>query len=237
MQRVVSSGAWLDNDLLRQRREQFGHQRPEIIPVRTLLIRGTAFGAVLPLLALLACLWCWLTEMRLLQTTKQLQPSAAAHDVAAAQIQAEQVKLNALVATNQGMAKAMADVRSSSAVLAELRRLVPQTVDFDQSRINGNVLELSGTALQPNALRKLNALLLSLAESGLFQADGVVLKKASLQGSGGNALPGTQRLSYSMTAAFAPDAPKAIRPQLLELGATGLALRLQRIQQEEDLLP
>ena len=237
MQRVVSSGAWLDNDLLRQRREQFGHQRPEIIPVRTLLIRGTAFGAVLPLLALLACLWFWLTEMRLLQTTKQLQPSATAHDVAAAQIQAEQVKLNALVATNQGMAKAMADVRSSSAVLAELRRLVPQTVDFDQSRINGNVLELSGTALQPNALRKLNALLLSLAESGLFQADGVVLKKASLQGSGGNALPGTQRLSYSMTAAFASDAPKAIRPQLLELGATGLALRLQRIQQEEDLLP
>ena len=237
MQRVVSSGAWLDNDLLRRRREQFGHQRPEIIPVRTLLIRGTAFGAVLPLLALLACLWFWLAEMRLLQTTKQLQPFAAAHDVAAAQLQAEQAKLNALVATNQAMAKAMADVRSSSAVLAELRRLVPQTVSFDQSKINGNSLELSGSALQPNALRKLNALMLSLAQSGLFQRDSVVLKKASLQGSAADPQLETQRLSYALTAAFAPDAPKAIRPQLLELGATGLALRLQRIQQEEDLLP
>ena len=237
MQRVVSSGAWLDNDLLRQRREQFGHQRPEIIPVRTLLIRGTAFGALLPLLALLACLWFWLTEMRLLQTTKELQPYAAAHDVASVEIQAQEATLQALVATNQGMAKAMADVRSSSALLAELQRLIPKAVSFDQSKTSGNSLELSGSALQPNALRKVNALMLSLAQSGLFQTDAVRLKQASLQGSASDTSLGSQRLSYSLTAAFAPDAPKAIRPQLLQLGATGLALRLQRIQQEEGLLP
>ncbi len=37
---AVSSGAWLEIDLLRQRRQRYGIQRPEVIPVRTLLLRG-----------------------------------------------------------------------------------------------------------------------------------------------------------------------------------------------------
>ena len=36
---AVSSGAWLEIDLLRQRRERYGTERPAVIPVRTLLLR------------------------------------------------------------------------------------------------------------------------------------------------------------------------------------------------------
>ena len=132
----------------------------------------------------------------------------------------------------------MADVRSSSALLAELRRLVPTAVSFDQARINGNSLDLDGDALEPNGLRTVNALMLSLGSSGLFQSDGVMLKKADLQQSvGDDDQPKTATLRYTLSAAFAPDAPQAIRPQLSALGALGLEQRLQRIQQEEGLLP
>ena len=41
-------------------------------------------------------------------------------------IQKEKKVLEAAVQTNQAMARAMADVRSSSALLAELQRLVPK---------------------------------------------------------------------------------------------------------------
>jgi hypothetical protein len=80
--------------------------------------------------------------------------------------------------------------------------------------------------------------MLSLAQSGLFQPDGVVLKRAQLQASSGNqATAATNgRVTYSLTAEFAPDAVKAIRPQLLSLGADGLDQRLNRLEQEEDLL-
>ena len=234
----MSSGSWLEIDLLRQRREQFGHQRPEIVPVRTLLLRGAALGAALPVMLLLGCGWLWFTEKRLLQTTEELTPLAAKHDDLQVKIGTAKAALEASVNTNKAMAKAMADVRSSSALLAELRRLVPTAVSFDQARISGNSLELDGDALEPNGLRTVNALMLSLGSSGLFQADGVVLKKADLQQSGGDGdQPGAARLRYSLTAAFAPDAPQAIRPQLSALGALGLEQRLQRIQQEEGLLP
>ena len=141
------------------------------------------------------------------------------------------------MAVAKAMAKAMADVRSSSALLAELRRLVPSAVSISQAKINGNVLELDGEALQPNGLRIVNALMLSLGESDLFQRDAVVLKKAQVQQSGSDDQSSAQRLTYSLTAAFAPDAPQAIRSQLESLGALGLEQRLQRLHQEEDLLP
>ena len=233
----MSSGAWLDIDLLRQRREQFGHQRPQVVPVRTLLLRGSLLGAALPLMLLLVCGWFWVRKMALIQTEQKLTPLAQKHDRLQGEIASETTALQGLVTTNKAMAKAMADVRSSSALLGELRRLVPSAVSIDQARINGNVLELDGDALQPNGLRIVNALMLSLGESDLFQRDAVVLQSAQAQQAGGGDQASGERLSYSLTAAFAPDAAQAIRSQLVSLGALGLEQRLQRLQQEEDLLP
>lgn len=232
----MSSGAWLEIDLLRQRREQFGHQRPKSVPVRTLVLRGALMGSVLPLLLVLVCLWFWLTEMRLAQQAQRLQPLADEHDLVQAKIQTATKGLEALIQTNKAMAKAMADVRSSSAVLAELSRLVPKAISFNDVSVKGSVLELSGDALQPNGLRTVNALMLSLAASGLFQQDGVVLEQAQVQESAGSDQAMGSRLGYTLKAEFAADAPQAIRPQLAQLGALGLEQRLQRIQQEEGLL-
>ena len=231
----MSSGAWLEIDLLRQRRERYGSQRPEVIPVRTLLLRGALFGSVLPLLLLLGCAWLWFSESRLRQRALELQPLADEHDLLEVKIQKERKALKRAVETNQAMARAMANVRSSSALLAELQRLVPQTIRLDQARISGNALELNGEALMPDGLRTLNALMLSLGQSALFDEDGVTLQQASLKGFAATGSADQERLSYALSARFASDAPQAIRPQLAALGAIGLKRRLQRLDQEEGL--
>ena len=231
----MSSGAWLEIDLLRQRRERYGSQRPEVIPVRTLLLRGALFGSVLPLLLLLGCAWLWFSESRLRQRALELQPLADEHDLLEVKIQKEKKALKRVLETNQAMARAMANVRSSSALLAELRRLVPQTIRLDQARISGNALELNGEALMPDGLRTLNALMLSLGQSALFDEDGVTLQQASLKGFAATGTVDQERLSYALSARFASDAPQAIRPQLGALGAIGLKQRLMRLNQEEGL--
>jgi len=231
----VSSGAWLELDLLRQRREQFGHQRPEVVPVATLLRRGALIGAALPAVLLLVCLWLWISEMRLTTRAQELQPRAQRYDALGQQIQTQDAALKRLVAANQAIARSLADVRSSSALLGELQRLIPTTLSFDQATVNNNVLELKGEVLEPNGLRTVNALMLSLAKSGFFKSDGVVLKEAQRVETGDGKM-GNGRISYSLEAAFASNAPQAIRQQLLELGADGLHQRLARIQQEEGLL-
>ena len=192
-------------------------------------------GAAVPLLLLLTCLWLWFSETNLRRRAAELQPLADEHDRLDVEVQNEKKALEMAVQTNQAMARAMADVRSSSALLAELRRLVPKSISFEQAKVNGGSLELNGEALQPNGLRAVNALMLSLAQSPLFVDDQVVLKRAATVGDKTTAEG--ERVSYALTAQFAADAPQAIRPQLAALGAIGLERRLRRIQQEQGLLP
>jgi len=231
----VSSGAWLEIDLLRQRRQRYGTERPAVIPVRTLLLRGALFGSVLPLILMLSCVWLWFSESRLRQRALELQPFADEHDLLEVKIQKEKRVLEDAVQINQAMARAMADVRSSSVLLGVLQRLVPQSLSLEQAKIDGGALDLRGEVLMPDGLRKLNAFMLSLGQSPLFEQDGVTLQQANLQRSDSLEKVDQGRLSYSLLARFASDAPQAIRPELTSLGAIGLQRRLQRLQQEEGL--
>ena len=223
----MSAGAWLDLDLLRQRRERLGLERPKVIPVRELLWRGGLFGCVAPLLLLLVVLFLLVQDRQLEQRQRQLEPIAEEHDrVDQALIEATKL-LKQSRATNAAIAKAMADVRSSSAVLAEVRRLVPETVVLDRLVVNGNVLEISGSAEQPNGLRLVNALLLRLSASGFFAPQRVELLKADVAGQAEQAM-----LRFSLSAGFASDASLATRTALPLLGAQGMARRMSVLVQE-----
>ena len=231
----MDPGAWLDTDLLRQRRERYGSQRPAVIPVSTLLLRGALIGSALPLILLLTCFWLWLSEVRLRQRAVELQPLADEHDLLEVRIKQEKKVLEDAVQTNRAIGRAMADVRSSSALLGELQRIVPQKIILNQAKINDGALELRGEALMPNGLRTLNALALSLGQSALFDDDGVTLGQAKMKPSASTEAAYRERLSFDLLAHFASDAPQAIRPQLAALGATGLELRLRRLLQEDGL--
>ena len=223
----MSAGAWLDLDLLRLRRDHLGLERPKVIPVRELLWRGGLIGCVAPLLLLLVVLFLLVQDRQLEQRQRQLAPIAEEHDrVDQALIEATKL-LNQSRATNAAIAKAMADVRSSSAVLAEVRRLVPETVVLDRLVVKGNVLEISGSAQQPNGLRLVNALLLRLSASGFFVPQRVELLKADVAGQAEQST-----LRFSLSAGFASDASLATRTALPLLGAQGMARRMSVLVQE-----
>ena len=223
----MSAGAWMDLDLLRQRRDRFGLERPRVVPVRDLLWRGGVIGAVVPLLLLLVVLFLVLQERQLTQRQRRLEPIAAEHDrVDQALIEATK-KLKRSRVTNGAIAKAMADVRSSSAVLTEVRRLVPETIVLDRLVVRGNALEISGSAEQPNGLRLVNALLLRLSASGFFTPQRVELSKADVSGQAEQA-----KLRFSLSAGFAGDAALAMRSSLPHLGAEGMARRMEVLVQE-----
>ena len=223
----LSAGAWLNLDLLRQRREHFVLERPRVVPVRELLWRGGLIGAVVPLLMLLVMLFLVVQERQLTQRQRRLEPIAAEHDrVENALIEAT-TKLEQSRSTNGAIAKAMADVRSSSAVLAEVRRLVPEMIVLDRLVVKGNALEISGSAEQPNGLRLVNALMLRLSASGFFTPQRVELSKADVSGRAAQA-----KLRFSLSAGFAGDAALAMRSSLARLGAEGMARRMEVLVQE-----
>ena len=225
--RGLSLGAWLDFDLLRQRRERFGLGRPKVVPVRELLWRGGLIGAVAPVLLLLMVLFLVVEDRQLAQRQRELEPVAADHDrVDQALIEATKA-LELSRSTNSAIAKAMADVRSSSAVLAEVNRLVPASIVLESVVVKGNLLQISGSAEKANGLRLVNALMLRLSNSGFFAADQVVLSSADVARQAEEA-----KLQFSLSAGFAPDASFATRTSLPLLGAEGMARRMAALVQE-----
>ena len=179
----MTAGAWLDLDLLRQRRERFGLERPKVIPVRDLLWRGGLIGCVLPLLLLLVVLLLVVQDRQLAQRQRRLEPIAAEHDRVDQALMEATKLLEQSRSTNSAIAKAIADVRSSSAVLAEVRRLVPESIVLNRLVLDGNALVISGSAEQTNGLRLLNALMLRLSASGFFSPERVELSNANVAAS------------------------------------------------------
>ena len=223
----LSAGAWLDLDLLRQRRERFGLERPKVIPVRELLWRGGLIGSVTPLFMLLVVVFLFVQDRQLTQRQRRLEPIAAEHDRVEQSLIAAMQKLEQTRSTNSAIAKAIADVRSSSAVLAEVRRLVPESISVDRLVVKGNVLEISGSAQQPNGLRLVNALLLRLSASGFFASGEVKLFSAVVAGEAEN-----MELRFRVSAGFAADATRATRKSLSLLGSEGMAARMAVLERE-----
>ena len=224
------TGAWLQQDLLGQRRKVLGLSRPQAMPVRQLLIKGMLVGAVLPVIALLVVVGLLLRDQWLAAEQHRLKPQADEHDRLEQELNA--VRDDSVLAkqANLAIAKAMADVRSSS-LLSEITRKLPSQIALNKITSKSNLFALDGEALEPNGLVVMNAYMLRLAESKFFLPETVRLKKA--EHNGGKEVV---TMSFELNVAFAGDAAEAVRPRLVELGSLGLARRI-RVLQSEQLLP
>ena len=242
----VATGAWLELDLLRRRREAMGVQAPKPVPAKALLWKGGLFGGGILLSALLICLGAFLYSRWLEQEQTRLTPIAAEFDQTQLTVGRTNAELKKLEAANTALAQAIAGVRSGSAVLTELSRVVPRGVQFTKLKLLGDQLELLGLVNQPLGLTLINGLELQLRASPFFQKDGVTLVKAQEANAAAAPAPSPtgdaaapappKQLSFELKATFASDAAKLTRDRLMELGSNGLALRVQLLRRE-GLLP
>lgn len=218
----MGAGAWLDIDLLRQRREDYGQIRPQVVSTSSLLRRGAFIGAALPALILLSCGWFVLRDQWLAAEARSLQPAAQEHAGLTSRLQTSQSQIKELKDQNQEVAKAMADVRSSSAFLSELQRIIPTSVELDSVEVKGQDLIVKGLALPGGGFTAVNAFLLSLKGSSFLEPASVTLLQGVLEDQDNR-----PRLRYELKGTFAADAAQATATRLLALGARGMALRIE----------
>jgi type IV pilus assembly protein PilN len=242
-------------DLLRERRQQLGLepmsgllvQRPERI--RTgLLIGGLILGASAGLCALLM-IWQQLLTARM----SELKGIEQELEQLKTAMTAQQTTLASLRASNERLIKRLSDVRSSSALLAELQRRVPEGVQISKVQmVSPTDLQLEGLARDPVGFGRVNAMELVLRRSRLVQATGVSLGKVErkvrrvVEIKQADQLKGSTRViaklllpssvRFQMNATLAPLEAKEMLAVLDELKADGMASRLRQLQRE-GLLP
>lgn len=220
---------WLesDGDLLQQRRLARGlsAQAESVLPARRLLLQGGAVGVALLVVAV--GFWSVLTwrQLQLRRQLEGLRGIPAQVNSLEAQSLGLRRRLSSLQRSNEGLAKGIVAVSSGSALLAQLATITPQGVQITDLQVQGSTLKLKGAAADPQAFRRVNALALLLAESPLFEAKEVKVVKLSRD----SAKPGAPVI-WDLTAAFASLPPNRQVQLLRDLGADGLARRLQILE-------
>lgn len=237
-------------DLLRERRQELDLepisgllvQRPALLR-RGLVIGGLILGASLGLCGFLL-IWHQLLKARMGQLVRyeadveQLTKTLVGHRAA----------LKKVKDSNDLLVKRLSDVRSSSALLADLQLRVPEGVQITAVQMVGtDQLRLEGVARDPVAFGRVNAMELVLRQSPLFAAKGVTLGKVErvpaqqlnvpVSGpvqAGGQPpkleLPSAVR--FEMTAALTPLAASRLVAVMEGLQAEGMTRRLALLQRE-----
>ena len=160
-----------------------------------------------------------------------LAPAAHKHAQVDSVIRTVQAEINLLTTENTEVALAMADVRSSSAFLTELQRIMPMRLKLNSILVSEQRLTLTGDGIPDRGIKTLNAFMLELQASSFLEMSSVRLIEASL-----NDQAEIQQLNYTLKARFANEAAEATAARLPSLGAQGMALRLAAIR-ELGLLP
>ena len=215
-------------DLLEQRRQQLGVAPDRPLAWRPLLLPGGLIAAAILGVLIAAGVLLSLRQALLSVAVAALAPQAEASERLRRQGQAQLAQARQLEAANRTLAEAVVAVPSSSAWLLDLARRVPQGVQLSKAVVSGRQLSLAGLAADPDGFIRINALQLGLQRSPLLLPGSVQLRKAERQSAGNDNRASTIR--FDLEARFRDTVPLLDAEQLQQLGAAGMAHRLEVVQ-------
>ena len=215
-------------DLLEQRRQQLGVAPDRPLAGRPLLLPGGLIAAAILGVLIAAGVLLSVRQALLRGAVAALAPQAEASERLRRQGQAQLGQARQLEAANRTLAEAVVAVPSSSAWLLDLARRVPQGVQLSKAVVNGRQLSLAGVAADPDGFIRINALQLGLQRSPLLLPGSVQLRKAERQSAGNDNPASTIR--FDLEARFRDTVPLLDAEQLQQLGAAGMAHRLEVVQ-------
>lgn len=224
-------------DLLRERRRQIGQpslswllqQRPALLR-RGLILGSAMVGIVLGGIGLMT-----LVRLQVRERITGLEPIEVQANALKAQVTSRRQELDRLTQSNNAVAKQITNTSTSSGLLTTLQLLAPSGVQLESVDVQPTGLVLKGKAEDPNAFSRINALQLSLASSPLLVSNSLQIKRVDRPNSttqNSNQNKPAPFVTFEINGGIAQLPPQRQLLLLQQLGADGMARRLQRMQAE-----
>ncbi|MCP9801158.1 PilN domain-containing protein [Synechococcus sp. RedBA-s] len=225
-------------DLLRERRLELGlpAEPPRPPDARRLLLIGSAIGGAIVLSTIGVTLLLKLQGLLLEQELTRLAPVRGQVETLEAELAADQGNLERKSKGNAELVNGLVAVRSGSALMTDLAGRTPAELQLTSVVVGKDDLQLKGRTADPGAFERINALVLRLKTSELTDPASVNLSRAirtDTDPNQPNKGPESGLVEFELSAAFRPPpASTAQLKQLQELGAGGMARRLELLQKE-----
>jgi type IV pilus assembly protein PilN len=223
--------------LLRERRRALGQPsisgllllRPRLLR-RGLLLGSATVGVVLAAIGLMA-----LVSLQVRQRINELLPIEVQATSLKDQVTNLRQELAGLTSINTRVAKQITNTATSSGLLTTLQLLAPVGVQLQSVDVQPSGVVLKGKAEDPKAFSRINALQLSLASSPLLVPESLRIKRVDRPNSANQTVNQNQPAPFVSFEISGLMAQLSVQRQLLllqQLGADGMARRLQRVLAE-----
>lgn len=225
-------------DLLRERRLEIGQQTIASVlsERRGLLLRGFTIGAVLLGVVLGATSLVYLRHTMVKSQMGELNQVEEQAATLRQELARRQKRLQAITGLNQQLSEALTSVRPTSALMSELQLRTPQGVQLLSADYSDANLVLRGMALDPLAFARINAMQLELRRSPLIDPASTTINKLERKDPPGVSIdPKVIRpipVQFELTARLTQLKQPGMQQVLRQLGSTGMARRIELLQEE-----
>tara|TARA_Y100001968_G_scaffold333866_1_gene400311 strand:+ start:2175 stop:2855 length:681 start_codon:yes stop_codon:yes gene_type:complete len=134
--------------------------------------------------------------------------------------------LKSIYKTNDQIAKGIIGIRSGSALLTEIKEIIPTTIQLDSISSQEGELKLLGLANEPNALDSINSLKLQISNSFLIKNRSTILDKAS------ESNINKKSLKFELSSSFLSPKAEKLMSNYEKLGSLGLFKRVRLLYKE-----
>tara|TARA_Y100001968_G_scaffold194028_1_gene177975 strand:- start:11597 stop:12301 length:705 start_codon:yes stop_codon:yes gene_type:complete len=219
-------------DLYRSRRDHSEKKLPLLKSTKKYFNRGIIYGLYFLSIVIIFFIPLRIRSTFLSYKKAELDSFAKKHDIYVENIQVKNQELKAIKDFNLRMAKEIAGLRSSSALLSEISNLMPSSIELSKIKIYENNITIKGNVNQQNGIKIINLFLLHLKRSLFVNGSSVKLLEAK---EFSNNSDNINYFKFTIVANLSNDLKRLNRERMYDLGSIGLYNRI-KILEEYNLL-
>ena len=224
---------WLSADILHKRLKDNGNSPVSNYSVKKIKRKGVSLGIFILVFVISLCSGTYIYGKNLLAHKKYLQSLEAEFNLLDKKYRETLKLVNEIKKINGEIATGILGIKSGSALLSEISKITPKTVQLEKIESNDFELKAKGIASQPNGLLAVNALKIQFENSLFLNEDYVKLDKAweaQVRDNSDNKL--TNILNFKINAKFSENYNAKLIKYLDQLGSVGLAKRVSLLTDE-----
>ena len=222
----------LEIDLLKNRRENYGLKSPEEVSTHDLKQKGIYIGSIIIAIGIISAISIGIYSSSLEKKSIELSEKAKQYDLLKLQFEKELVSLKKIYATNDQIADGIVGIRSGSALLSDLKEIIPAKVQLTSIDTRKNIFQLTGISPQPFGLNVINSMKLQLENSFFLDSNNVSFIRIWEIKKNDNK-KAKAYMTFNLKAGFTnKKKAKKIFNYMEKLGSFGLAKRISILNQE-----
>ncbi len=214
-------------DILQKRRNESNTDKFTINTVKKLRKRGLIYGILITLTGVSICALTALHTFRRIKYKQKLISEAMEYQDLKIRYKSLNKNLRNILKTNNNIAQGIIGTKSGSALLIELKKIMPNTIQLTDIRTSEEKLILKGQAIQPKALESINSLKLQISNSFLVDKNTSIISNIQTSEYRNN-----KALTFELKSDFSELDSKKILSNYQKLGALGLLNRVIVLKEE-----